>query len=74
MSLKEACSHSLAQLRLLSEAGERLQAREKALDLQVVMAGMAACWSEEGGKLFEETQARLLAAAEGKRNEKKDKE
>lgn len=70
----EACGHSLAQLRLLAEAGERLQAREKAMDLQVVMTGMAACWSAEGGKLFEETQARLLATGEGRRNKEKSKE
>jgi len=45
------------------EEKEREVARQGLLDLDVVMAGMAACWSREGarfaGKIREELQEKL---------------
>jgi division protein CdvB (Snf7/Vps24/ESCRT-III family) len=49
---------------LLRKTANRLQARSKALDLQVVMAGVAPSMAKNGAKVFDELQAKLLSQDE----------
>jgi hypothetical protein len=58
--MDQAVNHSLAQLKLMAEARERINARQSLVNLQVTTAAVAACMSKEGGKLLDKVRSELL--------------
>ena len=67
MSLGELVERSLGQVRLLVEASDRLEARRDLAQLDATMAGMAACWSKEGGRFALKLREALIVKSEGRK-------
>jgi hypothetical protein len=65
LTLAQAREHSIAQLRLLSEAAGRLKARDAMIDSQVVFAAMAAVMHKDNHRILKRLQDTLIRQASG---------
>ncbi len=63
-TLSQARKHSLAQLKLLSEAARRHEAKRGLLNLRVVFAAVAAGQCKENARVLEKLQKELLKQIE----------
>lgn len=60
LTYQQARSHSLAQLKSISKAVSRLQARDGLLSLQAAYAAMSGAWSKDGFRQNYEPLRKLL--------------
>jgi hypothetical protein len=67
LTLPQVCEHSLAQLKLIAAATERVAASNALLNLQTTMAGVAPCMTESGKKVYDKTQKTLSRQASGEK-------
>lgn len=64
MSLRQACQHSPAQLKLLRRAARRLNSDQLLGQMNASYAAFAAVMAKGGRRVFEQMQSHLKDAAE----------
>lgn len=65
MLLREAVEHSLAQLKLLAAARERMRARDLALEARIHALGAGAAMHKDNARAFERAVKSLEEASNG---------
>jgi hypothetical protein len=65
MSLREAMTYSLGQLRLMADAQGRLKATEWITQMRTVHVAVAAAWSEAGGRAMRDVERKLKEIIDG---------